>query len=72
MIQKGFGRFSDCCGSTLFPIHQIEAGCEVMLLVNDQGSLNSIARLAVLLDNLLSVGQFGLIAYGENFQKYPK
>ena len=27
-----------------------------------QGSLNSIARLAMLLDNLLSVGQFGLIA----------
>ena len=41
-------------------------------LFTHQGSLNSIARLAVLLDNLLSVGQFGLIAYGENFQKYPK
>ena len=33
-------------------------------LIWEQGSFNSIARLAVLLDNLLSVGQFGHTAYG--------
>ena len=37
-----------------------------------QGPKNWIARLAMLSDNLLSVGQIGLMACGENCQKCPE